>query len=496
MQVVNYILDIFMIKKKAMKYILVIDEGTSHTRAILFDLNGNIYKINEYELTQYFPKPGWVEHCAEEIWQHTKMAIQAVCSDIDVSDIVSCGLTNQRETCLLWNKKTGKPLSKAIVWQDRRTQDICNQLKFAEDDVFQRTGLKLDPYFSASKLKWLIDYHQLSNIDDIAFGTIDSYLIFCMTGGRIHATDITNASRTLLFNIHDKQWDSSLLKLFSIPQNLLPQVLDCDADYGYLTKDIIGRKIPIRGVIGDQQASIVGVGAMSNGQAKVTYGTGGFVMCNTGKKPYIQSSGLLATIAYQLKGQCFYALEGNIYDAGANLSWLKNNLGLIEHYADAEKLAASVDSTNGVYFIPAFSGLGAPHWITSCGASFVGMSRGTHKAHLVRAILESIAYQTRDILAAMQQFTNQKLVNLSVDGGVANNQWFLNYLATLNQIQIEVPHTFENTAKGAAWVAGTAMNAVDDIQTWQKHANISFQPPNLSIEESYRGWLDMIKSLV
>ena len=479
-----------------MKYILVVDEGTSHTRAILFNLQGDIVRVVEYELTQFFPNLGWVEHCPLEIWDKTKKAIQEVCAGVNPKDIIGCGITNQRETSMLWHKKTGMPLSNAIVWQDRRTQSICNELKYAQDEVYQKTGLKLDPYFSASKIKWLIDHHQLSSFKDIAFGTIDSYLIWCMTDGKIHATDITNASRTLLMNIHQAQWDDDLLNLFSIPREILPSIFSCDDDFGYLSGSVLGIPIPISGVIGDQQSALVGVGAMGSGQAKVTYGTGGFLMCNTGSHLSIEKTGLLATVAYRIQNEIHYALEGSIYDAGSSLSWLKNNIGLFDYYPESEKLAKSVDSSNGVYFLPTFSGLGAPYWLTSTGASFIGMSRSTTKAHLVRAVLESIAFQTKDILLVMKNAMHNGLIRLSIDGGIANNQWFIHYLSSILQIPIVVPDTFENTAKGVAWITGQSLNAVDEINTWQKHVMIGLQNKDIKAEKAYQGWLQTIENMM
>jgi glycerol kinase len=476
-----------------MKYILVIDEGTSHTRAILFDLHGQIQNIAERELTQYYPHPGWVEHCPDEIWKKTQLVIKEVCAQIDAKDIISCGITNQRETMLLWNQSTGQCISRAIVWQDRRTQTICDELKSYEPMVQEKTGLKMDPYFSASKLKWLIKHYQIDDFKDLVFGTIDTYLLWKLTGEKVHATDLTNASRTLLFNIHDQSWDDELLQLFNIPRSILPQVLDSDAEFGLTAHSILGRGIPIRALIGDQQASLVGVGAMKWGQAKMTYGTGAFMLANTGAQICQSHHGLLTTIAYRIRGQVAYALEGSIYDAGSSLHWLKNSLGLIKDYQETQILAESVNSHGGVYFVPAFSGLGAPHWLPSKGASFVGMSRSTEKAHLVRAVLESIAYQTRDILAAMNHDMGKKISHLSVDGGVAKNQWLIQFLANLNQITIHIPHTFENTAKGAAWIAAQALDAVDDIQAWQIKQNINPEHLTELLEQSYQGWLNIIK---
>ncbi|MDQ5883966.1 MAG: glycerol kinase [Pseudomonadota bacterium] len=472
-----------------MAYILVIDEGTSHTRAILFNIQGEIERIADEALTQYYPHPGWVEHCPEEIWKKTLMVIRRVCEGVDIADIVSCGITNQRETTVLWDKQTGRCIGRAIVWQDRRTQAMCDGIKDLEGEVYQRTGLKVDPYFSASKLAWMIEHYQLRDFTHLAFGTIDSFLLWRLTEGLVHATDITNASRTLLMNIHTQSWDEELLNLFSIPKEILPDILDCDAYFGDLSSSILGRHIPIRGVIGDQQASLVGVGALVSGMAKVTYGTGGFLMSNTGQSAHLADQGLLTTIAYRLQGQTHYALEGNIYDAGSSLNWMKNQLNWITNFDDIEPLVRSVDCSDDVYFIPSFSGLGAPYWLTECGASFVGISRSTTKAHLVRAVLESIAFQTRDILNVM---AFDGLQSLSVDGGMVHNQWFVNYLAHLIQIDIDIPHTFENTAKGVVWIAGTACGHVGDITEWQQHHKLHCPTVDDRIQRSYLGWLDVL----
>lgn len=472
-----------------MKYILVLDEGTSHTRAVLFNRSGNIVRIADEAITQYYPHPGWVEHCPEEIWKNTLMAILRVCDGIDVADIVCCSITNQRETTVLWDKKTGQCIGRAIVWQDRRTVDVCERLKASANDVYQRTGLRIDPYFSATKLAWMIQHFELRDFKHLAFGTIDSFLLWRLTDGAIHATDVTNASRTLLMNIHTQTWDDELLKLFGVPKEILPDILDCDGYFGELSLSILGRAIPVRGVIGDQQASLVGVGALAPGMAKVTYGTGGFIMSNTGHQAYLEEKGLLTTIAYRMQEQTYYALEGNIYDAGSSLNWLKNQLNWFKSYEDIHEIVKSVDSSDGVYFIPGFSGLGAPYWLPTFGASFVGMSRSTTQAHMVRAVLESIAFQTRDILSLMAS------QSLTLDGGMSYHSWFVEYLSHLVQMDIDIPNTFENTAKGAAWIAGYASGEVGEIQEWQKHQKMHFKGSNENIEMAYKGWLDIINRL-
>jgi glycerol kinase len=474
-------------------YIVVIDQGTSSTRAIIFNVLGQIVCSSAYPITQYYPQPGWVEHCPEEIWRLTLQALRDVCQQVDIQQIIACGITNQRETTVVWDKYSGNTLHRAIVWQDRRTQDFCDTFKELESTIFDKTGLKCDPYFSASKINWLLK-HLSTNAQGVAIGTIDSFLLWRLTGGKVHRTDVTNASRTMLFNIHQQCWDQELLRAFDIPDCILPEVCDSDFHFGDFAFDIVGKEIPIYAILGDQQAALLGVGCIHPGNTKVTYGTGGFVMQNTGKIAHHSTSGLLTTVAYRVQRQTDFALEGNIYDAGSTLHWLRDDLKLFEKYTEASLMANSVDDNNGVYFIPAFSGLGAPHWINRTGASFVGMSRATNKSHLVRAVLESVVYQTMDILHALNQDTKLPITHLIIDGGMAMNEWLTQFLANICQIEINIPDTFENTAKGVAMLA--MVSAHNDYQltttatNWQNFHTISPIPIS---RQPYYDWLEHLE---
>ncbi len=476
-------------------YTLIIDSGTSSTRAMLFSLSGKIIRTISYPIKSYYPKANWVEQCPEQLWNNTLKAIQTIVKTISVDDILAIGITNQRETTLIWDKRTGKCLSKAISWQDRRTQKICDELKAYEALIQSRTGLKLDPYFSATKIKWLLEHHQMTP-KHLAFGTVDSFLLYKLTNGKAHLTDVTNASRTLLFDIKKLQWDEALLELFKIPKNLLPEVFASDHLFGALDEAILGKKIPIHAIIGDQQAALVGIGCIHPGQAKVTYGTGGFVLQHTGSTLKPSKHGLLSTIAYGIQNQTQYALEGNIYDAGSSLQWLKDGLGFFENFKQADKIASSIASNEGVYFMPAFSGIGAPHWITHVGACFLGLSRASGKAHMVRAVMEAIAYQTYDILKAMQQDSFLDIQHLLIDGGVANSRWLIQFIANLCQLDIEIPNTFENTAKGAAMVATLAAGHGEDLeqlaQGWQDYQ--TYHADGLQNQtNAYQKWLQYIE---
>ena len=477
-------------------YIVVIDQGTSSTRAMLYNLKGKIITQSVYPLTQYYPHPGWVEHCPEEIWQHTIKALKNICSQFKPSDILGISITNQRETTLLWDKKTGRCLSKAIVWQDRRTQKYCDLLKEYNPKIREKTGLTCDPYFSATKIKWLLDKHPSSK--DILFGTIDTYLLWRLTNGTSHKTDITNASRTLLLNIHTLTWDEELLSIFKIPSHILPEICSSDAYFGDIDPSLLGFSCPILAIIGDQQSALLGIGCTQPGDIKVTYGTGGFVMLNTGTIPFLSDHGLLTTIAYQINKQIYYALEGNIYDAGSLMTWLKGQIGFIEDYQESIKLASSIDSSEGVIFIPSFSGIGAPHWISNCGASFQGLSRTTTKAHLIRAVMESIAFQTYDILKTMENDTHLPIQKLRVDGGMIHNHWFIQFLNQLCGNIIHIPNTFENTSKGAALISALSFVDEKNIQElslkWQKETLLN-NPACPKAMISYQNWQKEIQKI-
>jgi glycerol kinase len=475
-------------------YTLVLDQGTSSTRAMVFDEAGRCLAMHAQVLNQSYPHPNWVEHDAKEILNHSLICIREVAKKIDVKQIMAFGLSNQRETCLLWDKMTGEPLSPAIVWQDTRTDGFCKSLANYQSLIHFKTGLICSPYFSASKLRWLLDYHQLSHLKNIAFGTIDSFLLWHLAKEKVHQTDITNASRTMLFNINDGIWDSDLLSLFKIPENLMPIVKSSDANFGELDNHIIGKNIPIRAVLGDQQAALIGIGASSLNQMKVTYGTGGFLMFNIGQKPILSSDGLLTTIAYQAKGKTYYALEGAIYDAGFLVDWLKNGIHLIQSYAEAASLPASLDSNAGLYFIPSFSGLAAPHWINQQGASFVGLTRGSTKAHMVRAVIESVVYQTQDIIQVIQNKSEQ----LFVDGGMIANPWFIQYLADITRLNIYMPECIENTARGVAMMLMYALDEADDFQSLNKSWHtFKVEKPNTSFKHTYayQEWLTHLRNM-
>ena len=458
---------------------LVLDQGTTITRAMVFDKIGHCIATHAKPVTQFYPSPAWVEHDAMEILKNSIECLRAVTTNIEVNQIMAFGLSNQRETSLLWDKSTGEPLSRAIVWQDRRTEVFCNNLAKYEAFIHGKTGLICSPYFSASKLSWLLDFHQVHHHKNIAFGTIDSFLLWHLAKDKIHQTDITNASRTILFNIFNHSWDKDLLDLFGVPEYVLPHVNASDHHFGELHNSILGQSIPIRAVLGDQQASLIGIGAASPDQMKMTYGTGGFLMSNIGERPLMSDGGLLTIIAYQAKGVINYALEGTIYDAGFLVDWLKNGIHLIQDYEEATCLPASIDSNAGLYFIPSFSGLAAPHWINQQGALFVGMSRATTEAHMVRAVIESVVYQTQDILAVMETKTNQ----LFVDGGMIANPWFIEYLANVTNLNIHIPKYIENTARGVAMMLMFALDEAENFQSLnQAWHEFRIQLPNTTPE--------------
>ncbi|HAU1295786.1 TPA: glycerol kinase GlpK [Legionella pneumophila] len=480
-----------------MNYILAIDQGTSSTRAMIYTLQGDLIANSQYPLTQYYPNSGWVEHDPEEIWQKTLNAMRDVVSQVQGKAILCCGLTNQRETTLIWNKKTGECLAPAIVWQDRRTEEFCYSLSEYSSMIQEKTGLLPDPYFSASKLNWLLKNNaqaqSLINQGDLAFGTIDSFLIWRMTKGVSHATDITNASRTMLFNIHDEKWDKQLLELFSISESVLPAVYSSDNHFGMIDKEWLGVEIPITGVAGDQQAALIGQGCFNGGMVKATFGTGGFLLLNTGDKPVFSKHKLLTTIAYKIKEKTVYGLEGSIYHAGTTVKWLRDEMKLISHSAETEVLSRSLDSNNGVYLVSSFTGLGAPHWLSITGTAIIGVSRSTNRAHFARAALEGVCYQTRDVLTCMRDDSQLDLTLLRADGGMAVNQWFLQFMADQCQLTIQKPKDIETTAKGAAVLAAIGSGLFDSVSSVNKVWDIEneFQPfrEREVVEKDFRGWL-------
>jgi len=467
------------------QYILSIDQGTTSSRAMLFDENGHAAFTAQQEFTQFFPRDGWVEHNPEEIWTKTLEVVWEALEYASEAErhIAAIGITNQRETTVVWDRSSGEPIYNAIVWQDRRTSDFCEELRDQghEVSVADKTGLLLDPYFSGTKINWILENvkgaRARAEKGELAFGTIDSFLIWRLTGGKSHATDATNASRTLLFNIHDQCWDSELLELLSIPESLLPEVLDCAADFGTTSKSLLKAEIPIAGVAGDQQAALIGQACFEPGMIKSTYGTGCFMMLNTGEQALSSSNKLLTTVGYRLNGKTAYALEGSIFVAGAAVQWLRDGLGIIDSAEQTEAMAASLESNHGVYLVPAFTGLGAPHWDPDARGAIFGITRDTGPAQLVRATLESVCYQTFDLLEAKRR-DGLTPTRLRVDGGMVQNNWLCQFLSNLLNIVVERPAQTETTALGAAYLAGLQVgifSSLDDIaQRWQ--ADQEFSP--------------------
>lgn len=483
------------------QFILAIDQGTTSSRAILFSPEGEAIESSQQEFTQYYPESGWVEHDPEEIWATTLATCRAVIkqSGLTASEIKAIGITNQRETTLLWDRRNGKPLHKAIVWQDRRTTQMCEKLKAdgKESFVQEKTGLLLDPYFSASKLAWLLDNvpnaRELAEQGHLAFGTVDTFLLWRLTHGQSHYTDATNASRTLLFNIHDMQWDEDLLALFGIPETLLPKVKNSADNFGVTYRTLFGEEIPITALIGDQQAALVGQGCFTPGMAKSTYGTGCFLMLNSGNKPLTSTNQLLSTVAYQVNGNTTYALEGSIFIAGAVVQWLRDALKLIESAEETERLAAKCGHVEDVYVVPAFTGLGAPHWDPGARGAILGLSRDTGREEIVTASLQSVAYQTKDLLNAMINDGAQLSTVLRVDGGMANNRWFVQFLADVLGLEVDIPESVESTALGAAYMAGLGVGLYQSLEELKalSQGKQRYQPKmdEAKREALYTGWL-------
>ncbi|WP_020674827.1 glycerol kinase GlpK [Geopsychrobacter electrodiphilus] len=481
-------------------HILAIDQGTTSSRAMIFDQSGHCVARAQQEFRQIYPRDGWVEHDPEEIWK----SVLAVCRDalqqaerIGIQ-VIGIGITTQRETTIIWERKTGKPLYNAIVWQDRRTAEYCAELKRSghEAKVAKKTGLLLDPYFSGTKLNWILGHVEGARAKaekgDLAFGTIDSFLLWRLTGGKVHATDATNASRTLLFNIHEQKWDESLLELFNIPAALLPEVKDCVADYGTTDARVFGRAIPIGGIAGDQQAAAIGQACIEPGMIKSTYGTGCFVLMNTGEKAFRSQNRLLTTVAYRIAGKTSYAIEGSIFVAGAAIQWLRDGLELIGSAGEVEGLAQGLESNRGVYLVPAFTGLGAPHWDPDARGAIFGLTRDTGIAEIARATLESVGYQTYDLMEAMKRDSQTGSLSLRVDGGMVTNNWFLQFLANILDISVERPRVIETTALGAAYLAGVQFGlftSLADIKKhWQGDALFTPRLAPSARKELLRGW--------
>lgn len=481
-------------------YILAIDQGTTSTRTIAFDKQGNIIAVAQREFTQYFPKPGWVEHDALEIWETVKDTLNEVVTKIGAANVAAIGITNQRETTVVWDKLTGKPVHNAIVWQSRQTVDICEALKASglDAEVREKTGLLIDAYFSGTKIKWILDQVPGAQADAYAgrllFGTIDTWILWNLSVERAHATDYTNASRTMLYNIRDLRWDESLCQALNVPMNMLPTVRDSSAVFGHARPELVGgaENVVIGGIAGDQQAALFGQGCFQSGMAKNTYGTGCFMLMNTGNQAVASQNGLLTTIAWSLNGQVEYALEGSIFVAGSAVKWLRDEMELVQKAPDTEALARSVDSSDGVFVVPAFVGLGTPYWDSEVRGAIFGITRGTTKAHLTRATLESIAYQTRDVLSAMEADSGIKLQALRVDGGMVANGFLMQFQSDMLGTVVERPRIQETTALGAAYLAGLACGYWKDrndiAQNWQLDQRFEPQLASSVVEGLYKGW--------
>lgn len=482
--------------------LLSIDQGTTSSRAMLFEKDGSTFAVAQREFTQYYPQSGWVEHDPEEIWSTTLAVCQEALAEAAAQNrqVVGIGITNQRETTVIWDRHTSKPIHKAIVWQDRRTADRCRQLQNHADTFTNKTGLLLDAYFSGTKVAWLLD-----NVDgarakadkgELAFGTMDTFLMWRLTSGRTHATDSTNAGRTLMFNIHDNRWDDELCSLLNVPMSLLPEVHDSAANFCTTDKSVLGVELPIAGVAGDQHAASIGQVCFQEGMVKSTYGTGCFMMLNTGTTAIPSKNKLLTTIAYRLDGTTTYAIEGSIFVAGAAIQWLRDGLGIIQSAEESENMAKSIDDNQGVYLVPAFTGLGAPYWDADARGALYGLTRDTGPSAITRAALESVCYQTMDLLNAMRQ-DGATIDTVRVDGGMVNNNWLTQYLANVLNIPVERPMQTETTALGAAYLAGLQLGVYDSLDdltaNWQQECNFSPSMEEAQRDQLISGWADAVR---
>jgi glycerol kinase len=489
--------------------VLVVDQGTTSTRAIVFGAQAEPIAVGQQEFRQIFPEPGHVEHDPEEIWRTTLSTIRLALAKADLapSALAGLGIANQRETTLVWNRASGLALHNAIVWQDRRTAPLCARLKQAGHEalIAERSGLLLDPYFSATKIAWILDNvpgaRAQAERGELAFGTIDSFLIWRLTNGKSHITDATNASRTLLLNIHTGQWDDDLLKLFDIPRSMLPEVLDCAGDFGVTAAEHFGAAVRIAGVAGDQQAALIGQACFQPGMAKSTFGTGGFILLNTGAEAVASKHRLLTTIAYQWRGERAYALEGSIFSAGATVQWLRDGLGIIANASESGPLAAAADPAQRIYFVPAFTGLGAPHWNSEARGAITGLTRGATRKEIVRAALESVAYQTRDLIGAMRADEGAHAGGrtqsvIRIDGGMSASDWTMQFLADMLDAPVDRPEVLETTALGAAflagWQAGIYPGPEEFARSWRMQRRFTPAMPRDERESRYRGWRDAI----
>ncbi len=485
-----------------MTHVLAIDQGTTSSRAILFDSAMKPVAVAQEEFTQHFPQSGWVEHDPAEIWSSTAGTCRAAIerAGVGAGDIAAIGITNQRETTIVWDRETGEPVHNAIVWQDRRTSSFCQELKAAghEADITKRTGLLLDPYFSATKIRWILDHVEgaraKAEAGRLAFGTVDSWLIWKLTGGKVHATDATNASRTMLYDIVKGEWSDELCALFAVPKSMLPEVRDCAADYGTTRPDLFGREIPILGVAGDQQAATIGQACFAPGMMKSTYGTGCFALLNTGATPVTSNNRLLTTIAYQLDGKPTYALEGSIFIAGAVVQWLRDGLKMIRHASETQPLAEKADDKQNVVLVPAFTGLGAPYWNAECRGAVFGITRNTGPEEMARAALESVGYQTRDLLEAMRADwkADSNAPVLRVDGGMSASDWAMQFLSDILGAPVDRPSVLETTALGAAWLAGQGAGVYPDrdgfAATWALERRFEAGMDETVRRQKYDSW--------
>jgi glycerol kinase len=485
-------------------HILVIDQGTTSTRAMVFGPDAAPVAIAQQEFAQIYPQAGWVEHDPEAIWRTTVSTMREAVAKAPKGAIAALGLTNQRETTLVWSRRTGEPVYNAIVWQDRRTAEACARLKSegAEGLVRERCGLLLDPYFSATKIAWILDNvggaRAAAERGELAFGTVDSFLMWRLTGGAVHATDATNASRTLLYDIGAGAWDEELLRLFGVPRSMLPKVQDTAGDFGALTPDHIGSPLPILAVAGDQQAALIGQACFAPGAVKATYGTGGFILLNTGATPVASAHRLLTTVAYQWRGERAYALEGSIFSAGATVQWLRDSLGIIASSAESGALAAASDPAQEVYIVPAFAGLGAPHWRAEARGALVGLTRGSTRREIARAALESVGYQTRDLIDAMRADAGAigQGAPIRVDGGMAASDWTMQFLADMLDAPVDRPTVTETTSLGAGYLAGWQAGLYPDPQrfaeTWRLERRFEPTMDRTERERRYRGWREAV----
>ncbi|MFC1809106.1 glycerol kinase GlpK [Candidatus Omnitrophota bacterium] len=488
-----------------MKYILAIDQGTTGSRAIVYDVRGRQVASSYHEFTQYFPKPGWVEHDPLEIWMSVEKAIQNVLKKVDSKAISAIGITNQRETTVVWDRITGRPIYNAIVWQCRRTAVRCDQLKLRKKTLSEfkkKTGLPIDAYFSATKIEWILNHvsgaRAKAQAGRLCFGTTDAWVLWNLTGGKVHATDYTNASRTMIFNIDKLSWDATLLKKFAIPKSMLPEVKPSSGIFGATVKiKKLSAGIPIAGIAGDQQAALFGQACFEPGSMKNTYGTGAFVLLNTGKKRSISKYGLITTVGCGKKGEPIYVLEGAIFIAGAAIQWLRDGLKVIKHAGDSEKMARNVGDTAGVYFVPALVGLGAPYWDQNARGTISGLTRGTTREHLVRAAIEAMCYQTKDVLDAMQKDTGLRVTTLKVDGGAVANNFFCQFQSDILRMKVVRPKVIETTSLGAAYLAGLAVgywkNTRDIKKCWQQGKVFSPKMKSSSASNYYRGWKQAVE---